>query len=256
MKNVKKIFILLFSFLLTGCCTYNMQMGINKDKSVTLSLVYTINTSALNGFNTNQDDTTTNEDETNPDEDNTIQDDVADEEFKVDEEQKKKLEEKGFKVEDYTNGNENGVKISKTYASIDNISTDKDIEIIMTSMLEDNFDDTYLFTKQGNTYSANYIFDFSSTDSTGMDLSAYQNYFNLSFKLTLPEKSLESNATTISEDGKELTWNMTYGKTTKVNFKFSMGPDFILITGIAVDIILLGLDIYLTIKNIKKNKKN
>ena len=49
---------------------------------------------------------------------------------------------------------------------------------------------------------------------------------------------------------------LSNGKTIKVNFKFSMGPDIILITGIAVDTILLGLDIYLTIKNIKKNKKN
>ena len=53
----------------------------------------------------------------------------------------------------------------------------------------------------------------------------YQSYFDLEYKVTLPEKPISSNATTVSEDGKTLTWKMTYRKKNSVQYEFKLGKD-------------------------------
>ena len=53
----------------------------------------------------------------------------------------------------------------------------------------------------------------------------YQSYFDLEYKVTLPEKPISSNATSVSEDGKTLTWKMTYGKKNSVQYEFKLGKD-------------------------------
>ncbi|MDD6480187.1 MAG: hypothetical protein SPI91_06005 [Bacilli bacterium] len=53
----------------------------------------------------------------------------------------------------------------------------------------------------------------------------YQSYFDLEYKVTLPEKPISSNATSVSEDGKTLTWKMTYRKKNSVQYEFKLGKD-------------------------------
>ena len=53
----------------------------------------------------------------------------------------------------------------------------------------------------------------------------YQSYFDLEYKVTLPEKPISSNATSVSEDGKTLTWKMTYRKKNSVLYEFKLGKD-------------------------------
>ena len=53
----------------------------------------------------------------------------------------------------------------------------------------------------------------------------YQSYFDLEYKVTLPEKQISSNATSVSEDGKTLTWKMTYRKKNSVQYEFKLGKD-------------------------------
>ena len=53
----------------------------------------------------------------------------------------------------------------------------------------------------------------------------YQSYFDLEYKVTLPEKPISSNATSVSEDGKTLTWKMTYRKKNSVQYEFKLRKD-------------------------------
>lgn len=53
----------------------------------------------------------------------------------------------------------------------------------------------------------------------------YQSYFDSEYKVTLPEKPISSNATSVSEDGKTLTWKMTYRKKNSVQYEFKLGKD-------------------------------
>ena len=53
----------------------------------------------------------------------------------------------------------------------------------------------------------------------------YQSYFDLEYKVTLPEKPISSNATSVSEDGTTLTWKMTYRKKNSVQYEFKLGKD-------------------------------
>ena len=50
----------------------------------------------------------------------------------------------------------------------------------------------------------------------------YQSYFDLEYKVTLPEKPISSNATSVSEDGKTLTWKMTYRKKNSMRKQLTM----------------------------------
>ena len=88
----------------------------------------------------------------------------------------------------------------------------------------------------------------------------YQSYFDLEYKVTLPEKPISSNATSVSEDGKTLTWKMTYGKKNSVQYEFKLGKDEIKkeksITSYIGSILpTIGVVIILIVALVVQNKK-
>ena len=46
------------------------------------------------------------------------------------------------------------------------------------------------------------------------------------FSLTLPKASISNNATTVSEDGKTLTWNLVSGNISTIEFEFEFPSIF------------------------------
>ena len=61
------------------------------------------------------------------------------------------------------------------------------------------------------------------------------------FSVTLPTKAISSNASSVSEDGKTLTWDLKHGELNEVKFEFRLSNTNMIIGVVAciVDIILL-----------------
>lgn len=278
-KNAKNFIILaILTLFFSGCMKYDVNMTVGEDKSVSLEVISAVNVSMMEdmmgGGETSEDEEYTDDeytdeeysddeysdDETGLSEEDGI-DDSEEENNQFDAESYKFLEEKGYKVEEYTEETENGtltgVKVSKTFDNIDDITkeTEKKIDFV-TFFEEEGFDDSQIFTKSGNNYKGMFTFDFSQDDGEGMDFSQYDSYFDIQYKITLPNKVISSNATNVSEDGKTLTWDLSYGKINEVNFEFSFGKDnamLFIIIGIAVGVAVIGVVVFLLMKN-KKNK--
>ena len=253
MKRVSKLlltFVLVLS-LMTGCVKYDVSMEVKDDKSVTLEILYgmEIDTSMM------EDDT-----DTSTDDDYYFEDDSdyeeEEEDSSVSVEDYKYLEEAGYKVEEYKEETEDkvlgGVKITKTFKNIDDITSDKKIEVDFQKLFEeenkDKLKDVKFFYKEDGNYKANLIFDFSTDD--GMDYSSYQSMFDLKYSIKLPTEAVSNNAKTVSEDKKELTWEFEYGKKNTVEFAFKLANNtiYIIIGAVAGVAVLAVLVVVMTRK--------
>ena len=220
MKKMAKLFLVFLLVIgLTGCMKYNLDMGVKDDKSVTLEFVYAIDPSVAEEF-----------------EDETVEDEENDEEVDY-----TYLLELGYEVEPFeqtTNGTTiSGVKISKTFENIDDITSDSPVKFNFAYWYADEEDklgmegaeiefpdlkDLKFFYNEGNNYVANFVIDFVMDDQVREIYSQYdESITDLYYKITLPSKALTNNATTVSDDGKELTWNLTFSKVNEVNFSFA-----------------------------------
>ena len=126
---MKKVLIIILSALLvTGCVQVNGTIEIKKDKSMDLVMIEAINSS------------------------------LAGDQDIMKAEDKSELEKNGYKVENYTNGNNKGYKISKHYDNIDDISSVDEKEVDLSS----TEDQMHFTVKKGflkNTYKAKIKFD-------------------------------------------------------------------------------------------------
>lgn len=240
-KYLKVVFTFFLVFLLTGCVRYNMEMGVNEDKSVDLKLIYAIDYSFMDQFgNMEMEDETETEESEVAEEAEEVE--IAPEnEFEEPTEEEsnegvsaddyKYLEEKGFKVEEYKEEKDGkkyaGVMLTKKYKSIDDITKDTEKTINVNEVLgeKDKFDDSQFYSKKNNVYKASLLFDFSQegTEGTeGMDMSSMANSFELKYTIKLPVKAKTNNATEVSEDGKTLTWKFKYGEKNLVEYSFAL----------------------------------
>jgi len=111
------------------------------------------------------------------------------------------------------------------------------------------------------TYIAKFTADFSvdESESSSMDMSAeeYANLINQSgaefiYDIKLPVKSDSNNATSLSDDGKTLTWQLKYGKLNNINYQFSFINSYVYIIAVALVLVILVAIICL----LKKRKNN
>jgi hypothetical protein len=243
MKGViKSIFLIASLFLLSGCMKVEYKVGISDDKSVNIEVIYLMDTSALDEFSyTEQPQEEINKDDY------------------------KKLKEKGWKVEDYSETIEDktykGVKVSKSYPNIDDITTEVEKNILFTDLFNEEvaFNDSQLFSGKNGTYKAKHSFDFSSED--GEDYSSYLNMFDLKYKLTLPTPAIKTNASIVSEDKKTLTWNFIMGRVNEVEYEFFLkevyNPNQLIISLGSLTVLSIMSIAALIVKNKRdKNLKN
>ena len=192
MKKIKYLIVGLFLILLTGCSSYDMSMSINKNKSMDLS-IYIVSTS-------------------------------SEEISKYIDSLKEKYESNDFNVEEFTKDNNYGIKISKHYDNIDNNSfaerTDKFDLLYLYNNDYDKSIETKIFNVDkgfaSNRYAANFFVDLTNID---IDLSNTK----VTFTVNLPKGSVSNNASTLSEDGNTLTWNITNKGRTDIEFVFEVG---------------------------------
>ena len=192
MKKIKYLILSLFLILLTGCSSYDMSMTINKNKSMDLSInVISTSSEEINKFVDNL---------------------------------KEKYESNDFKVEEFTRDNNYGIRITKHYDNIDNNSfaerTDKFDLLYLYNNDYDKSIETKIFNVDkgfaSNRYAANFFVDLTNKD---IDLSNTK----VTFVVNLPKGSVSNNASTLSEDGNTLTWNITNNGRTDIDFVFEVG---------------------------------
>lgn len=244
-----KLFIIALSLVLlvSGCSNVNTTMKINKDKSMNLSYIISLDKNYLGNKTFN--DLFSSKNINN-------------------------LENNGYSVTDYEDDNNFGYKISTNVKDIDNISSSEDLKINLLSLLYSNVqDELYIFKRTDgvlkNQYEANFSVDLSEALQenpnilTNMVTTPVLSY---SFSLELPSEVITSNATNISADKKTLTWQFDniYNNHSNITFTFEAYNKpmlYMLYVGIG----LLGLIILSTIvrtlmwisdtfKKIKKNR--
>ena len=267
-KSLKLLSIMLVVFLMTGCVKSHVNMEINKDKSMNLSLIAAIDSNFLE--QSGEDDLLENE-------------------------EIKEFEEKGFKTEKYSDDSMTGYKFTKSFANIDDLSSEKETTLDLNALADEETPNNVFTVKKGffkNTYTAKVknnatdelqsqienadqttttddnqmnieddttiqgsndtqtdtnvqddtdtqtdsSFDFSSN----MDMSMLSSTLDMKFNVTLPYKAISSNATSTENDGKTLVWNLVNTQD-DIEFTFELYNmnNIYLTVGLAVILIIL-----------------
>ena len=255
MKKIIKKFIMLcmIVFLTTGCLKYNVTMEVKSNKQVNLEMIYAFGVDA-----SEYEESQKEQEETECDEDEFCSEDEEDMSMEVDKDDYKELLEYGYKVEEYEEKKDDmvysGIKITKTFDSIDDITDEKntaEFDFVKFLSDEDGYkNDPVIFSKNGDSFVAKIVFDYSSEDTSSEDMLNSEEYkemletMDLKYTITLPQEAKSHNATKVSKDGKTLTWEFEYGKKNEVNFEFTLGTNpmwyFIIIGGIVCAIALVG----------------
>ena len=234
---------------LTGCVSLDTNVVVNKDKSMEFSMKEEIDLSSMTG------------DE--GDENATVSDETDIEALKT----------KGYTVEEYDNEGVKGYKISKKFTSIDEVTAKNGTEtpFVVEKWLDDG-NDSNMFSLKDGVYSANWIMaedDKKAEEMDGVDSELLNSLINITYTITLPNKPLSHNATSVSEDGKTLTYLVKYDENQKMNtikfsFDFATEPTkatsteidnmlYYIIGGSALIVIILVVVIISIVKG--KNKK-
>ncbi|MBE6150557.1 MAG: hypothetical protein E7162_01895 [Firmicutes bacterium] len=268
MKKMAKLFLVfLLAVSLTGCVKYNVSMEVKDDKSVTLEVIYGMEISEDMFGNVEEDGTTVGENEDDnywSDEDDSWSDD-EEESDEVTTEDYKHLEELGYKVEEFKETKDgstiSGVKITKTFDNIDDITgSSKEAVNFNELFAKENVEklkDVKFFYKDGKNYVANFEIDFlnGASEEERKESESYDSMItDLSYKIKLPVKAGENNASKVSEDGKELTWNLKYSKLNKINFSFALGNNLLLIIAVVAGVAVVGGVVAVVV--VSKKKKN
>ena len=274
MKKMAKLFLVfLLAVSLTGCVKYNVSMEVKDDKSVTLEVIYGMEISEDMFGNEEEDNSTVGEDNEDDywsdEEDDSWLDDEEEESDEVTTDDYKYLEELGYKVEEFEETKDgtttSGVKITKTFDNIDDITAKEKVTVNFNDLFQeenkDKIKDVKFFYKDGNNYVANFVFDFldgASAEERKESESGDSMITDLSYKIKLPVKAGENNASKVSEDGKELTWNLKYSKLNEVNFAFALGNNLlpIIIAVVAGVAVIGGVVAVVVISKKKKNNNN
>ena len=248
MKKLKLLLIVFAAVLLSGCYKYEAKMVITDDKKVNFEVIYgMINMGAVeDDIQVTSAPLTTGEEDDN---------DISMSGPNCTELQSKLGE--TWKVESWSDDSYAGCKISKTYENIDEISSDKEVVVELTNVPDGDFDDSKLFTKKGDNYSAHFTFD-SSDGYNESEMKDYESMFKLSYSVELPFENLSNNATTVENDGKKLTWTIKPGVKTDIKYEFNFtGKKSLpwLYIGIGCGAVVLVVVIILIVKSCKKPKE-
>ena len=187
-KSFKILCLMLVVFMMTGCMKFQTNMTINKDKSMNFSLTYAIANSLV---------------------------EQASGEASFGNESLKELEKQGFKSEDYSDGSMTGVKLSKNFDNIDEISNEKEVNFNLESMMNGS-EQTDMFTvKKGffkNTYTLKMENNTSNEVQNGMNSVADSNEVN-----GLENQTTDTNTDTTQDTVPNESSNITNDDSTTDN---------------------------------------
>lgn len=247
MKNISKLLAVVLMFSLFLCaCAMKMDMGmiINKDKNVSLELIYALDNQLIDLSiyqAEHSGENASSETETSEDGSISISSPLmtgGEMPTYTDAERWDYLEKNGtglntdsdsfdFKdaeTEKFEEGEFKGYKYLVDLGDLDELSVTeeeaKNLDIKYTEL----YSSKTMFIKDGDTYRMIVKSDVSgdveepnTTDLSSIDPSAIGIY--ASFKITLPNKAIRHNATSVSEDGLTYTWNVNKSKEVELEFK-------------------------------------
>ena len=253
-RSFKVLCLMLIIFMTSGCMKLNVDMSINKDKSMNLSYVVAFANSLMNQSGTNT---------------------------ALDESDLKQAEESGFKVENYSDGSMTGYKFTKGFSNIDNISDEKETIFDLEKLLDGEeakvftvkkglFKNTYSVKMQNNTATEmedemdlGSIYGDSSSDYSSSsnifgdtDLSMLTSSMDLTFTVNLPNKPINSNATTTENEGKKLEWNLMDQNLQNIEFEFELyNMDNIYLTVGIIGVLVIIIIVIIIMNKKKPNSK-
>ena len=233
MKNLKDyLMLLMVPFLLTGCVNYSATMDIKKNKSMDFTLTYLMQKSLVEGSDND--------------------------------ESKSELEKQGYTVEDITDEEKDmvGYKATKKFKNIDELSVSGEEETSASTIFEDGNVEKMFVLEKGlfkNKYTLEFKNDASESvsgeDSEYAEYAEYlKNSMEITFNVNLPYKPISDNATSKSEDGKNLTWNLL---TTNDNIKveFALYNLTLIYIICAIVLVIVVLVVCFILKGKKGNKE-
>lgn len=230
--NMKKFGGLFLAVVLTllvgGCYSSKINMTIKNDKSVDFKYDVEMDFQAMADlFNNVQANDPSFGSGTGPitaaDIEKSFKDQMSEDNFK-------ELKDKGFNVTTNAQGSKFKISISKKYKNIDDISSESAIQVDLGQLLSTygQFDDSQLFqvtTKDGkNVYKADFklaLMEDYMDGTTSAEFNGMEDLMDATYTVTLPQASISNNATSISEDGKTLTWKLDE-KHSAINYEFSL----------------------------------
>ena len=241
-KMFKELLVVLVAVVmaicLSGCARVNYEVSVNKDGSADVSYIMGYDKQFLNRMGTTEED------------------------FGVDEfdETKNKAKEDGYIIEDYNDDNIAGFKASKHFDNISDFTMNKvgDRQIAQQDQNNEiSFEKKLLDTKisQNSKIDLTSIFNENEDSEMSIIRNMLLGQMKFSYKVTLPFKVGDNNATTVSEDGKTLEWTLTPGEVNEVYFEASENLNTILIGGIiCLAVIIIFIIVVMGTKN-KNSKK-
>ncbi len=194
------------TFFLSGCIKYEYDMSIKEDKSITINLIDAFEIGA----------------------------DLGDD-YEIP--SKEKYEELGYEVKNYDDGKYQGLQLSKTYDSVDQISSSDCGTVDLSTIIDQDTAKLVLFKSEKKdtvtTYTADFIFDLTNSTSDGekehsgeiVGMSNEEPTIDdmiFKYSITFPNnvQVVSENATEKTNDNHTLTWNLTYGKRENIKFVF------------------------------------
>ena len=195
MKNILKVTLLSFILIfVTGCMDLSAEMEIKKDKSMTFSISEMVDSEMAN-------------------------EDLP--YFK--DSDIKKYKESGFTVSNYIIDDKSGHSLSKDFTNIDEVSSSKQLSSHESTkaLLGDG---VYIFTVKKGIFKNKYYAAFNVKefiDYVNKDTADMSNA-KLEFSLILPYKAITSNATSVTNHGKKLEWNLGNLDTDQIYFEFKL----------------------------------
>ena len=215
MKKILKGIVALFVVLvMSGCVKYNVDMKISKDGKMDMTFIAAVSNSMTEGATESTDEAAI-----------------------------EKLKNAGWKVEEYKDDTYTGSKLSRTFGSVDAISTTEEVLVDLNKFGQEGEFAEKLFqktTKDGKTvYVAKFAFNLNNAtgedaneeapadgedaeNAQQMEAMMQQMYSTMDLKFTVEVPTVVSNnATTVNEN--KLTWDLTkLQKGQNIEFSFSL----------------------------------
>ena len=233
MKKLKYlILVVVFMFVCTGCVQFNTSMDIKKDKSMDFTMIYALDSTYFGNKQS------------------------------VNKKNQKELKEKGYKIKDYAKDKMKGVKITKHFKNIDEISSDKNVKYSLSGLTEGKNKDEYVFKVKKGLFKNHYIakFDFNMGDSSASNgstnMNSYLSSMDLSYNVTLPYKAIKNNATKVNKNKTKLTWDLTKNTKDKIEFEFELYNTTNIIIFSVIGVLLVAGIVFAIVMIVKNSKKD
>ena len=137
------------------------------------------------------------------------------------------LTNKGYLVDHLYENDGSGIVISKTFVNVSSISKYKKIEIDLTDIANDNYNDGVLFQKKlglfFNRYVGHFVIDYTKIKGDeDNDLNEIKKVVNSKYVVILPNAAEKHNANQVNNNKKELTWDLVVGRKNDIQFEFKI----------------------------------